>query len=191
MRMNKTTFRQLAVSTLGWLAACIVVALASNAAYAQGTPNKLESIDVQNLAGQQLQLTLHHSAPPAEPVAFTIDNPARISLDLANTALALPSRRIDVRSGGVDSVLAAEASGRTRLVLNLDRVLPYTTRVSGNDVIVLIGAAGSPSGAAAASSGASGSPSAQHSASAGPSGPRAIRSIDFRRGAGGTGRVIV
>ena len=74
-------------------------------------------------------------------MAFTIDNPARISLDLANTALALPSRRIDVRSGGVDSVLAAEAAGRTRLVLNLDRLLPYTTRVSGNDVIVLIGGA--------------------------------------------------
>jgi type IV pilus assembly protein PilQ len=163
----------------------------ASAAHAQGTPNKLESIDVQNLSGQQLQLTLHHSAPPAEPVAFTIDNPARISLDLANTALALPSRRIDVRTSGVDSILAAEASGRTRLVLNLDRVLPYTTRVSGNDIIVLIGAAGSPSMAAAASSGASGSPAAPRSAAAAPSGPRAIRGIDFRRGAGGTGRVIV
>src|SRR6185436_10986826 len=139
-----------------------------------------ESIDVQNLAGQQLQLTLHHSAPPAEPVAFTIDNPARISLDLANTALALPSRRIDVRSGGVDSVLAAEAAGRTRLVLNLDRLLPYTTRVSGNDVIVMIGgASNSPAAAAAASAGVSGSPVARTAA---PSGPRAIRGIDFRRG---------
>src|SRR6187401_2360147 len=137
--MNKTNVRQLAASTLLWLAACLVVAFVSKAAYAQGTPNKLESIEVQNLAGQQLQLTLHHSAPPAEPIAFTIDNPARISLDLANTALALPSRRIDVRSGGVDSILAAEAAGRTRLVLNLDRVLPYTTRVQGNDVIVILG----------------------------------------------------
>src|SRR6185436_3882318 len=157
MRMNKITIRQLAASTLLWLAACVVVALASKAAYAQGTPNKLESIDVQNLAGQQLQLTLHHSAPPSEPVAFTIDNPARISLDLANTALALPSRRIDVRSGGVDSILAAEASGRTRLVLNLDRVLPYQTRVSGNDVIVLIGAVAAPGPTVAASGGASSS----------------------------------
>src|SRR6188508_3299724 len=189
--MNKTSFRQLAASTLFWLVAAVVAGLMASAAHAQGTPNKLESIDVQNLSGQQLQLTLHHSAPPAEPVAFTIDNPARISLDLANTALALPSRRIDVRNNGVDSILAAEAAGRTRLVLNLDRVLPYTTRVSGNDVIVLIGAAGSPSVAAAASSGASGSPAAPRSASAAPSGPRAIKGIDFRRGAGGTGRVIV
>src|SRR5690349_7301897 len=189
--MNKTSFRQLAVSTLFWLVAAVVAGLMASAAHAQGTPNKLESIDVQNLSGQQLQLTLHHSAPPSEPVAFTIDNPARISLDLANTALALPSRRIDVRNNGVDSILAAEASGRTRLVLNLDRVLPYSTRVSGNDVIVLIGAASSPSAAAAASAGASGSPVAPRAASAAPSGPRAIRGIDFRRGAGGTGRVIV
>jgi len=190
--MNKITIRQLATSTLLWLVACIVVGLAASAAYAQGTPNKLESIDVQNLSGQQLQLTLHHSGPPADPVVFTIDNPARISLDLANTALALPSRRIDVRAGGVDSILAAEAAGRTRLVLNLDRVLPYQTRVQGNDVILLVGgASASPNVAAVAQSGAAGSPEAPHAAAAAPSGPRAIKGIDFRRGPGGTGRVIV
>ena len=189
--MNKITIRQLTASTLLWLAASAIVAFATNAAHAQGTPNKLESIDVQNISGQQVQLTLHHSSPPSEPVAFTIDNPARISLDLANTALALPSRRIDVRSGGVDSVLAAEAAGRTRLVLNLDRLLPYQTRVSGNDVIVLIGGASNSAAAAvAASSGAAGSPVGR-SASAAPTGSRAIRGIDFRRGTAGTGRVIV
>lgn len=186
--MNKTTIRQLTASTLLWLAACVVAGFASTSAHAQGA-NKLESIDVQTLSGQQLQLTLHHSGPPADPVAFTIDNPARISLDLANTALALPSRRIDVRSGGVDSVLAAEAAGRTRLVLNLDRLLPYQTRVSGNDIIVLLGtAASSPAMASAASSGASGSPTSRSTASGGS---RGIKGIDFRRGAGGTGRVIV
>jgi type IV pilus assembly protein PilQ len=184
--MNKTTIRQVTASTLMWLAAAVIAGFAA-VANAQGTPNKLESIDVQSLSGQQLQLTLRHSAPPSEPVAFTIDNPARISLDLANTALALPSRRIDVRSGGVDSVLAAEAAGRTRLVLNLDRLLPYQMRVQGNDVIVLLGATSSPAVASSASSGAAGSPAR----SAAPSGPRAIRGIDFRRGTGGTGRVIV
>src|SRR5690349_16436931 len=163
--MNKITFRQLAASTMLWAAATAVACFAASTAHAQGTPNKLESIDVQNLSGQQIQLTLHHSAPPSEPIAFTIDNPARISLDLANTALALPSRRIDVRAGGVDSVLAAEASGRTRLVLNLDRLMPYQTRVSGNDIIVTLGgASSSPAAATAASSGASGSPMARTAA---------------------------
>jgi type IV pilus assembly protein PilQ len=188
--MNKTTTRQLTASTLLWLAACVVVGFATSVASAQGALNKLEAIEVQTLSGQQLQLTLRHSAPPSEPVAFTIDNPARISLDLANTALALPSRRVDVRSGGVDSVLAAEAAGRTRLVVNLDRLLPYQTRVSGNDIIVLLGAVSSPAAAAAASSGATGSPVARSTAAA-PTGARAIRGIDFRRGTGGTGRVVV
>jgi len=189
--MNKITIRQLTASTLLWLAAAVIVGFATTAAHAQGAPNKLESIDVQNISGQQVQLTLHHSSPPAEPVAFTIDNPARISLDLANTALAIPSRRIDVRVGGVDSVLAAESAGRTRLVLNLDRLLPYQTRVSGNDVIVLIGGpSNSNTSVAAASTGASGSQPAP-AASTAPSGPRAIRGIDFRRGTNGTGRVIV
>ena len=59
--MNKITIRQLTASTLLWLAACVIVGFATNAAHAQGTPNKLESIDVQNISGQQVQLTLRHS----------------------------------------------------------------------------------------------------------------------------------
>lgn len=46
---------------------------------------------MQALAGQQVQLTLHTSGPAHQPLAFTIDRPARISLDLPGVALALPS----------------------------------------------------------------------------------------------------
>src|ERR1019366_3261599 len=102
-------------------------------------PIKLESIDVQTLSGQQVQLKLHRTAPAPEPLPFTIDKPARIAFDLPNTTLALASRRIDVRSGGVDTVLAAEANGRTRLVVNVDALMPYTTKVDGNTIIVTLG----------------------------------------------------
>src|SRR5580704_18600129 len=101
----------------------------------------LQSIDVQPLSGQQLQLTLHLSAPAPQPLSFTIDNPARISLDLPNTTLALPSRRIDVHSSGLDTILAAETKDRTRLVLNLDKLVPYDTRVEGSNIIVMLGSA--------------------------------------------------
>src|SRR5580658_483958 len=74
-------------------------------------PDILQSIDVQKQVGNQVQLTLHLSGPAPEPLAFTIDKPARISLDLANTTLGLPSHRIDVGIGGIDTVLAAEANG--------------------------------------------------------------------------------
>ncbi|MGB9330524.1 MAG: AMIN domain-containing protein, partial [Steroidobacteraceae bacterium] len=96
----------------------------------------LQAIDVQPLTGQQLQLTMRLSGPASQPMSFTIDNPARISFDLPNTTLALPSRRIDVHAAGLDTILAAETKDRTRLVLNLDKLVPYDTRVEGNNIIV-------------------------------------------------------
>nr|PZN75642.1 MAG: type IV pilus secretin PilQ [Pseudomonadota bacterium] len=169
---------------LACLAAAFALGLASTRVEAQSS-TRLEAIDVQTLPGQQLQLTLRMSGPAPEPMSFTIDNPARISLDLPNTTLALPSRRIDVRSGGLDTILAAESGDRTRVVLNLDQLVPYETRVAGNDIIVLLGTGGQAGAAAVAQA-------AQPRAAA-PAGaaPRAIRSIDFRRGAEGAGRIIV
>ncbi|MGO9592830.1 MAG: type IV pilus secretin PilQ [Steroidobacteraceae bacterium] len=177
---------------LAWAAGMLVALSARTAGAAPtdaaATPNTLQRIDVQTLSGNQLQLTLHLSGPAPEPLSFTIDKPARISLDLPNTALALPSRRIDVGSAGVDTVLAAEANGRTRIVLNLDQQMPYQTRVSGNDIVVLVGAV-SDTHAAARGSGAA----APHAAAAvaGASSNRAIKSIDFRRSEVGGGRLIV
>jgi type IV pilus assembly protein PilQ len=146
-------------------------------------PLKLESIDVQT-SGQQVQLKLHLSGPAPEPLPFTIDKPARIAFDLPNTTLALASRRFDVRSGGVDTVLAAEANGRTRLVVNVDSLMPYTTKVDGNNIIVTLG---NQPGAAANQTALARASSGQGATAV----ERSIRTIDFRRGADGTGRVIV
>ena len=168
MKRHSPTNRTLA--TLAWLTvACALGALWSAAASAADA-TKLQAIDVQTLPGQQLQLTLRLSGPAPQPLSFTIDNPARISFDLPNIALALPSRRIDVHSSGLDTILAAEGKDRTRLVLNLDKLVPYDTRVDGNNIVVMLGSANHTTIAAA---------------------PSAIRSIDFRRGADGAGRIIV
>jgi type IV pilus assembly protein PilQ len=158
---------------------------AINIAAHAADPLKLESIDVQTLSGQQVQLKLHLSGPAPEPLPFTIDKPARIAFDLPNTTLALATRRIDVRSGGVDTVLAAEANGRTRLVVNVDALMPYTTQVDGNTIVVTLG--GQPGDAAKQAV------LARAGSGQGATTPveRAIRTIDFRRGTDGTGRVIV
>jgi type IV pilus assembly protein PilQ len=174
--------KQIRTAVMG--AAMIALAAVTFTAHA-ADPVKLTSIDVQTLSGSQVQLKLHMDGAAPEPLPFTIDKPARIAFDLPNTTLALASRRIDVRSGGVDTVLAAEANGRTRLVVNVDTLLPYTTRVEGNDIVVTLGQQpGADVGKPAA---------ARASASAAPAAPaeRAIRTIDFRRGTDGTGRVIV
>jgi len=170
----------------GMLAGISAHAADASADAAAASPNQLQSIDVQKLNANQLQVTLHLSGPAPEPLAFTVDKPARISLDLPNTGVALTSRRIDVGSNGVDTVIAAEANGRTRVVLNLDQPMPYQTHVSGNDVVVMIGTAIETRGAATAKT----NTPAAHAAAA-PAGGRAIRSIDFRRSETGAGRLIV
>ncbi len=120
--MNRNiAFHPVRGTWLRLMAAC-VLAFAGQVASAADPENRLEAVDVQTLPGQVVQLTLRTSGPAPEPMAFTIDNPARISLDLPDTALALPARRVDVHSAGVDTVLAAEASGRTRLFVNLDHM---------------------------------------------------------------------
>ena len=172
----------------------LALGFAMPVASAADAANKLEAVDVQTLPGQQLQVTLRMANPAPQPLSFTIDNPARISFDLPGTTLALPSRRIDVRASGVDSIVAAEAAGRTRLVLNLDRLMPYQTRVEGNNIVVMVGAAVAQQavtgGKAAAAAGAERRSASTTPAASGAPG-RAIKSIDFRRGGDGTGRIIV
>jgi len=159
------------------------------ASRAQAVANRLEAVDVATLPGQQVQLRLRMSGPAPQPLSFTIDRPARISLDLPGVTLALPQRRMDVRSGGIDSIVAGEGTGRTRLVLNMSTLLPYDTKVEGNTIVVTVGQAvaggGVPlsTGTAAAAAAAAGG--------AAPAGERRVSAIDFRRGADGTGRIVV
>ncbi|MGB5101989.1 MAG: AMIN domain-containing protein, partial [Steroidobacteraceae bacterium] len=159
-----------------------VAAFVAQVALAQvGT--RLEKVEVQPQPGEQLEVRLVLDGPAPQPVSFTIDNPARLAVDLPGALLALESRRIDVKAGGVDTIVAAEASGRTRLVFNLDRMMPYQTRVADNVVYVTLGGGATAQAAtasAASSAGATGAPTAA-----------SIEKIDFRRGADGAGRILV
>src|SRR5262245_40343985 len=180
-------------SWLGHFAAAaawsLALALSMSAARAQDL--RLEAIDVQPLPGQQLELRLRTNGTAPEPMAFTIENPARISLDLPNTALGLANRRRDVNAGPLTSISAAEANGRTRIMLNLSNMVPYQTRVQGDSVYVTLGQA--PGGAPQPSFAAQPAPSAAAGggAASAQAGARAIRNIDFRRGTDGAGQVVV
>src|SRR6202050_720041 len=184
-RMHASRLMNRLLGTAAWLLLVGALGLLPGAPARAADPPALQAIDVQPLPGQQLQLTMRLSGPAPQPLSFTIDNPARISFDLPGTTLALPSRRIDVHSTGLDTILAAETKDRTRLVLNLDKLVPYDTRVDGNNVIVMLGA----SGAAFAAAAPAAATTAMPAASSG--GARELRAIDFRRSADGAGRVIV
>jgi type IV pilus assembly protein PilQ len=161
--------------------AALAAGFAWQGALAQAV-TRLEKVELQPQPGEQLEVRLVLDGPAPQPLAFTIDNPARLAVDLPGTTLALESRRIDVKAGGVDTIVAAEASGRTRLVFNLDQLQPFQTRVAGNVVIVTLGRGASATAAPAA-------PTASRAAAT--SGAAAIEKVDFRRGNDGAGRIIV
>jgi len=149
--------------------------------------NRLQDIQVQSLPGQRVELKLIMSEAAPEPLAFTIENPARIALDLPDTALGLTSRRRDVNLGPLNTVLTAEANGRTRVVLNLGSMVEYKTVRSGNMVIVTLGGGDDYS---AGSTQFASAPSSDSRSYAAP-GSRAISSVDFRRTRDGGGRVVI
>ena len=129
----------------------------------------------------------HHERYAApEPLAFTIENPARIALDLADTELGLSSRRRDVNLGPLNTVLTAEANGRTRVVLNLGSMVEYSTSHSGNVVTVTLGDGGDYNAGTTQFASAP-SPTPSYAAP----GARAISGVDFRRTRDGGGRVVV
>ncbi len=173
--------------TLAWIGLALNASLPAQAQVE--TSRQLQAIDIQSLPGQVLELRLRLSEAAPEALSFTIDNPARIALDLPGTVLGLESRRQDVNLGPLATILTAEANGRTRVVLNMNVMVPFETRTVGDSVYVTLGRADStapaPSFAAQPSlPGTSRSGTAQAS-------NRGITNIDFRRGANGSGQVVV
>ena len=176
-------------SRLAVVAQALLLIVCSHSASAQDG-NRLQDIQVQSLPGQRIELRLITSGTAPEPLAFTIEDPARIALDLPETSLGLTSRRRDVNLGPLDTVLTAEANGRTRVVLNLDTMVGYETRRSGNTLYVTLGGSGGEVATTASSTQFSGSASAPTTSYA-SSGARNINNVDFRRTRDGGGRVIV
>jgi len=208
--MSTTRGNEVRGTPVGWLTAAgrslaaviaglMLTLVGVPAATAQNTPQAapqtkiaLQDIQVLPLSGDRIELRLVTSGPAPAPLAFTIDNPARISLDLPGTTLALASRRKEVKVGSLDTILAAEAQGRTRVVLNLDHMVPYETRVEGNAVVVTLGAVGSADAAATTFQAAPAVASASAPASVAPArAGRQISNLDFRRGDNGGGRVVI
>ena len=185
MLKNTQSVARSVVLKLTALAQVTLLLFVGSAANAQ-EGNRLQDIQVQSLPGDRVELKLIMSGTAPEPLAFTIDDPARIALDLADTTLGLTSRRRDVNMGPLDTVLTAEANGRTRVVLNLGKMVAYETRASGNIVTIILGD-GDDYSADTTQFAAAVTQQPSYSSSGG----RSITSVDFRRTRDGGGRVVV
>lgn len=178
-------------------ASVLLVAGIAFAGQLHAAANSLVDISHVTLPGNKQQLALTLSGPADAPKSFTIDNPARIALDLPDTTNEMDSKRIAISSGLLQNVTTVEAGGRTRVVINLTALAPYTTSVRGNQLLVTLDSNGNTGGApvqlaqaTATDKGKSTAPAADYSEGPITSRVNQIDGLDFRRGPQGEGRVL-
>ncbi len=173
------------------VAAASVPALGPAPARAQAVAaaNSIERVDATQTAAGVL-LTIELKSPLKDvPPSFSVANPARIAIDLAGTDSNVGRNAVEFNQGDLRSVNIVQAQERTRLVLNLRRPVNHAVTVSGNLVQVALG--GLVDTTTFRATAATPATPAVPAPAAAASGPRALRSVDFRRGAEGEGRVLV
>ena len=89
-------------------------------------------------ARMEVQLTLSE-APTTDFESYTIEDPARIVIDLPQTRSGLEKKRYELSQANVTSVMVLESGDRTRLIVNLVDLVPFETRVSGRELTLRVG----------------------------------------------------
>ncbi|HEX5055385.1 MAG TPA: type IV pilus secretin PilQ [Gammaproteobacteria bacterium] len=167
--------------------------LLSGAAQQLQAANSLEEITFNTLPGNSLQVELRLAQPLAQdPLSFTIDNPARIALDLPETQNNLAQKTVPIGLGLARSISTAEAKGKTRVVLNLTQLVQYRMQKEGNSIfLTLENELGTMSTLPEQEEDSTMRSRKAAAANQPRRSVRSINDIDFRRGNKGEGRVMV
>ena len=162
--------------------ALVMLALAGTAGAAT-----IESIEFSSLPGDKTEIRLIFDGSPPEPTGYTIEQPARIVLDMPGVVSGLDEKHHNLGIGNARRVSIISTRDRTRAIVNLTQLVSYETEIRGNTLYLLVGADGT-----------SGLPSPQQFAAADDTSPTQrivadsqILDVDFRRGDQGEGRIIV
>jgi type IV pilus assembly protein PilQ len=121
---------------------------------------------------------------PALPTGFSIQAPPRVALDFADASNATGRTAFEVNTGNLKSINLVQAGTRSRLVLNLKQAASYQAEIQGRSLLVSLGAVNSSASQAEA-------PASQRFAEVLATESQVLRDVDFRRGADGSGRVVV
>lgn len=149
--------------------------------------NAIQSVNSSQQSGADVIRIELSQALTELPKGFSVQAPPRVAIDLPGVSNAVGKPMIEVNQGNVRSINIAQSGERTRLVLNLKQPANYRAELQGKVLILIVEGAGSAVAAAAS-----------------PSQPETVRfaenlnrtqlplqAIDFRRGADGSGRVVV
>jgi len=188
-----------------WLWA-LSLALLPPLGWAQATSTAIQSVSASVQGGVEVVRIEFTQPLAALPAGFAVQTPPRVALDFPSVTNAMGRSLVEVNQGNLRTVTVAEAGERTRVVLNLKQPSAYQARLDGNALVIRLEAAAAstaqvqtpspapPPAAGAVSPVTSASSGAGAQAAVRPgtgAGGQSLRDIDFRRGADGTGRIIV
>jgi len=147
----------------------------------------MEDIEFSSLPGDKTEIRMIFDGAPPEPTGYTIEQPARIALDLSGVQSALSTKHHPLGSGNARSVTVVEAGDRTRVIVSMTELVAYSANIVGNSLYVLVGKddEGLISNTDVGIAGATVTPTYEEEEFP------LVEEIDFRRGEDGEGRVIV
>lgn len=186
--MNVSTLNNYLLQTIALFCLLTMQALATAEQPVAETANSIQNVQYSTLPGNRLQIILELSDEAVIPLSFTIDNPARIAFDFANTSSKLPKRSQPIGLGIAQSITAISTKTKTRIILNLTEVVPYQVTTQGKNVLITLDSEST--GVAFEND----SPAGVTTDGVAPrftDTARGIENIDFRRGEEGEGRVVI
>jgi type IV pilus assembly protein PilQ len=123
-----------------WAGMLVVVMLATGIMVPLAAAQSLTSISHGVTPDGVVRIEISASEPfTSLPASFSTYSPSRIVIDVEGSS-SIDSKSYAVNQNGVESLRIVESAGRTRVVAQLEKKLPYEISTSENKLIVEIGA---------------------------------------------------
>lgn len=156
----------------------------AHAALAQDKPNSIEKLEASQQGGNVIIRFSMKEPLSAAPATFSIAKPARIAFDFPATASALGNNAVTFNLGELRNANIIQVADRTRVVLNLNAMQNFDSKIEGNDLLVTLQAQ-------AKSTTRNESLVAHFSEAKAADNPHVLKNVNFRKGKDGEGRVVV
>ncbi len=119
--------------------AALAMILAAGTAFAGPT---VQNIEFSSKSGGKFEVRLEFNETPPDFKIYAIEKPARLAVDFLGTSSSLDQKRYSLPYGNANKAVVLESGDRTRLVIELVKLVPYETRVDGNNLLLMVGQEG-------------------------------------------------
>lgn len=182
MRLTiKINILNLGVAAL--LISLVTLVFAEQALPIEASQNSIRAIDISNIQNGEVIAKLTLDQPlHTLPTGISLSNPFRIYFDFFDVSNGLGKIMQEAAEGDLRSVNIVQVGNRTRVVLNLSKLMKHDIRVKDNILLIRLVAVAENQAVNAVVRFAEDTPNKQINN---------LRDIDFRRGTNGEGRIIV